>query len=114
MDVAEAVVVDFIDGQTNLIDAVVNELGRTKRSTHQENMVANGQVGAILGRKVGSDEVIKVSPGHMTIAQATEIWQNRAQYIGKLFTYKFFPHGQKDKPRFPIFKHFRDDTDMSS
>ena len=44
--------------------------------------------------------------------QRDELWNNNP--IGKIIKYKFFPVGQKDKPRFPIFLSFRHSDDISS
>ena len=41
-----------------------------------------------------------------------ELWNNNP--IGKIIKYKYFPVGQKDKPRFPIFLSFRHPNDISS
>ena len=45
---AEALVVGITEGLTNNNEAKTNELGRTERSSHQENKVANGMVGNLL------------------------------------------------------------------
>jgi DNA ligase-1 len=46
--------------------------------------------------------------------QATRqsLWDNRQNMLGKVVTYKYFSIGVKDKPRFPVFKGFRDMTDI--
>lgn len=110
---AEAVVVSYEEGQTNTNEAQINELGKTFRTSHQERMVGNGQVGTIIARKVGTDEVFLCSPGNMSHDERIIQWMARSAAPGKLFTYKHFPHGVKDKPRFPTWKFWRDSTDMS-
>jgi len=52
--------------------------------------------------------VFKVGSG-FTDEQRNEVWVNASKYIGATITFKYFPHGVKDKPRSPIFKGFRVD-----
>jgi DNA ligase-1 len=53
-----------------------------------------------------------------TAAQRTNLWHDHhtghAAIVGKLVTYKHFANaGVKDAPRFPVFKAFRDASDLS-
>jgi DNA ligase-1 len=108
----EAVVIDFLEGNENGNEAQINELGKTFRTSHQENMIPNGQVGTIIARRGDSSEVIHVSPGNMPVDERRLVWSARASYIGKVFTFKHFPKGVKDKPRFPTWKFWRDPVDL--
>lgn len=109
---AEAVVIGFVEGMHNDNEATIDETGHTKRSSHKENMVPAGTLGAFLVR--GADGVeFKVSPGVLTHPQRKEVWDNREKYLGAIVTYKTFKQtGVKDKPRFNVFKAFRDQRDM--
>lgn len=44
-------------------------------------------------------------------ATRAHIWKNQANLKGKLVTYLYQKSGMKDKPRFPVFKGFRDSSD---
>lgn len=48
----------------------------------------------------------------MTARQREEFWQGQHGLLLKLITYRFFPHGSKDKPRFPTFRGFRNEADL--
>lgn len=107
-DYKTAVVVNYEEGQSNGNEAQTNELGKSFRSTHQENMVPNGQVGTIIARWSDSAEVFRCSPGNMDHAGRIREWGDRASAPGKLFTCKHFNHGVKDKPRFPTWVQWGD------
>ncbi len=107
----EAVVIRFEEGNHNANEATINELGKTTRSSHQENMIPNGQVGTIVALYKGME--INVGPGNMTEAERIAFWEMRGMYIGRLFTFKHFPQGVKEKPRFPTWKCWRDESDTS-
>lgn len=120
---AEAVVIGIAEGQTNTNSAQSNELGLQFRSTHQDGMVPNGQVGSLLCRvlkrvtdrdKVLMDEgqEITVAPGRMSEAQRKHYFAHQNELLGKVIKFQFFPKGIKDKPRFPTFQTFRSDADL--
>lgn len=108
----EGVIVDFIEGQTNLNEAFIGELGQTKRSSHQENKVGNGMIGSFVVRNTKYKKLFNVSCGSMTHAERKAIWENRESYRNALMTYKFFDFGVVDVPRSAIFKCFRSKLDM--
>lgn len=116
----------IIEGQENQNEAQINELGNTFRSTHQENMVANGMIGAMLGNVIGvvkdpttgevlfkdGDEV-RVGAGCLDHGQRKHYFNNQDAFKSKVHKAKFFPKGIKDKPRFPTWQTFRDAADIS-
>lgn len=120
----EILVTTIIEGETNGNAAQTNELGNTFRSTHQENMVPNGMVGAMLGTLVkdlvdnagnvlftkGTE--IKVGAGSMPHQDRLDYFNNPDKLIGKVAKFKFFPKGIKDKPRFPTFQTLRSLSDL--
>lgn len=109
---AEAVVLEVVEGRTNLNEAVVNELGRSERSSHAENQVPNGLVGSLTCRDIESGLEITVSPGEMGHAERLHYFDNPHLIVGKTITYKSFRKGVKTLPRFPTFKHIRSEEDM--
>jgi DNA ligase-1 len=112
----ELLVTRIEEGQINGNEAKKNERGQTERSSHKENMIPNGMVGAIYGYDVidgvvGTEEKC-VSPGKMTDEMAKYYWENPTEIVQHYITYKFFPIGNKDKPRFPTYQRHRAKEDM--
>lgn len=108
----EAVVVAISEACTNTNEAKVNELGHTERSSHQAGMVPKGAVGTLHCRDIKTGKDIDVGPGYLTHAEREHYWNNQHELVGKVIKYKHFPHGQKDKPRFPTFVTIRPEEDQ--
>lgn len=112
-----------IEGAENQNEATINELGHTERSSHQENMVPNGMVGALTGVVVtemrAGDVVfevgqeIKVGAGRMNHADRKRYFEDPSLIVGQTGVAKFFPKGVKEKLRFPTFQNLRAPEDMS-
>lgn len=101
---SEAIILDSIELRHNL-----NEKGADgKRTTHAAGKVAGGVLGAWLVRDLKTKAEFEVGTG-FTREQRVEFWQLRNCLKGRMITYRFFPTGSKDKPRFPVFKGFRED-----
>lgn len=109
---SECIVLTLEQGQQNNNPPEKNELGHTKRSTHQENMVPNGMVGAMLVRDVYSEELIRISTGNMTEAERKFYWENPSKIVEKIGKYKCMRYGMKDKPRFAGWLGFRNKEEM--
>jgi len=123
---AEAICTALNEGDTNLNEAKVNELGHTERSSHKDNLQSNGMVGSLsctliedllsttgeLQVKAGT--LITVSPGVLTLEERKYYWENQKEMIGKIIKFKSFAFGNKDKPRFPTFLSLRVQSDMSN
>lgn len=106
----EARVVGFNERMHNANKAKTNELGYTERSTCKENLVGRGDLGSLEVERNG----IRFCIGSgFTDAERKEIWNNKYKYLGQLVTFKFMEYGEYDAPRFPVFKGFRDKSDMS-
>lgn len=113
-----------IEGDENQNEAQTNELGRTFRSSHQENKVPNGMVGKVIGTiledVMDGDKVlfmqgqdVTVSAGCMTHDQRREWWNDGGKQLKTVVSKaKFFPKGIKDKPRFATWQGFRLLEDM--
>jgi DNA ligase-1 len=106
----EAEAVDFIEQVTNTNEDIRDNLGNAKRSTAKAGLVAAGTLGKIKSK--WRDQILEVGRGSMTHAEAQEVWDNQEKYRGRLFTFRHFPHGAKDKPRMPRFHGWRDKMDM--
>lgn len=107
----DAKVLRVVEGRSNGNAATINALGHTERSSHQENMVPNGMVGALVCEDEKTGAEITVSAGCMTHDQRMHYFNNQDQIIGKVIKYKHFAVGRKDKPRMPTFQAFRIESD---
>lgn len=108
----EAIVLSIIEGRRNENAAQVNELGKTFRTSHAENMVPNGMVGSMLCLDVKTQKEITVAAGCMTDEEALYYFRNPGELIGQTIKYKSFPKGVKDKPRFPTFQAIKGAADQ--
>lgn len=107
----EAVVLDVIEEMHNGNVAETNELGRTKRSSHQENKVGKGRMGALLVRDLVTDVEFQIGTG-FDDKEKDYWWRRNAAAHGTIVKYKSFPIGVKDKPRHPVYLGTRDPRDM--
>ena len=108
----ECVVIGFEERMTNTNEAVVNELGHSKRSQAQEGMIPANTLGKFLVRNKKWGD-FTLGCGKLTHAEAKHIWDNKAAFIGKIATFKYQSIGTLDKPRILTFKAFRDPADMT-
>jgi DNA ligase-1 len=110
---SEAVILSMEEQRSNQNEMEKNELGLAKRSHKKEGMVATGMLGKFLARDLSTGVEFKCGSGQgLTQELRTEIWKNKDAYVGKIFKYKYQPHGVKDLPRIPIWMGFRDEIDM--
>lgn len=106
---AEGTVIGFEELYHNGNEQTRDAFGLAVRSSHKENKIAAGKLGAlILDTRWGE---LRVGTGFdMTLREL--IWNKREWYLGKIVTFKYQESGMKDLPRFPVFKGFRDPKDM--
>ncbi len=123
--IEEEILVDKInEGMHNANEAKTNELGRTERSTHQENMKPNGLLGNMEGTTIKDihdpqsgellipkGERVTVSPGEMNHKMRGFYFENPSEIVGHVIKFKMFPKGVKDKPRFPTYVSHRNEND---
>lgn len=106
----EAEVVGVVEEQHNGNEAKTNELGRTERSSHAENKIGKGTLGALTVRAVnGPHEGVefKVGTGFSAAARGA-LWEERDDLVGRVAKIKSFPVGTKDRPRHPVWLGWRD------
>jgi DNA ligase-1 len=106
---SEATVIGFEERMHNANVKTVDELGYSTRSSHQDNLVGRGDLGAIQVEWNGA--VFSIGTG-FDDAERTKVWAKRDSYIGKFAKFKYFPVGIKDLPRHPVFLGWRDPIDM--
>ena len=110
---SEGVIVAIQEQMHNENEKQKDELGHSKRSSHQAGMTPAGTLGRFSVKEIGTDILLGVGTGlGLTHELRQEIWDNRDKYIGKIITFKWQASGSKDAPRFPIFKGFRHENDL--
>jgi DNA ligase-1 len=112
---AEATILDVQELLKNGNEEFTNELGRTARSSHKDNMIPQGTMGALNVKGLGGIyDGIEFSIGTgFDAALRQQLWNVRKELIGKVAKFKYFATGGKDAPRFPVFLGLRDPRDMS-
>lgn len=110
---SEALVIGFECLYKNGNEATTNELGYTERSSHKENKIPQDLLGKLVCRDVETGIEFSIGSG-FTLELRKDLWENKDDLIGKLVTYKHFPVGVKEAPRFPTFERFRDVIDMEA
>lgn len=123
---AEMLVTGITEGNSNANEAETNSLGRTKRSSAAAGLVPNGQVGSIQGTMLADffdpftgallfakGLPITVSPGEMTVAEATYYFEHPDEIVNHIVKFKHMTHGVKDLPRFGTYISHRLREDMS-
>lgn len=108
---AEAIIIGFEEQMKNNNVKQVNELGRSKRSSHKAGKEGKGTLGALICRLPSGVE-FNIGTG-MDDALRQHVWDCREKYMDAYVTFKSFPVGVKDAPRHPVFKSFRSPLDMS-
>lgn len=108
---AEATVVAVHEEQHNANEATTDNLGHTARSSHQENMVGKGALGALEVESPLWAVRFRIGTG-FDAADRRSMWDSRLDILGKVVKFKYFPLGSKEAPRFPVFLGFRDKRDM--
>lgn len=103
-------IVGFEERLANHNEAVINELGRTKRSSHKEGKVGRGDLGALI-LQMDNGDTFNCGTGFDDDIRV-EIWNNKNKYLGEFAKIKSFLIGVKDKPRHPVFLGMRDRIDM--
>lgn len=105
----EARIVGCEELMVNENEAFIAENGMQRRSTHQENLVPGGTLGAIRCIDLVTGEPFKVGTG-FTAKQRADLWarfQSGDEFANEVLRYKHFPHGRKDAPRHPVFAFLR-------
>ncbi len=112
-DHAECVVVGFEELMHNENDPYVNELGKTQRSTHAENLVPSGMLGAFICTSPKWPGFrFNVSATTMRHDMRRWAWENRHSMTNRFLRGKHFSHGSKDRPRHMQWDGFREEWDM--
>jgi DNA ligase-1 len=106
----EGEIVGFVERKHNTNEQTRDALGYAERSSSKEGMVGTGMLGKFL--VIFDGEIIEIAPGCLKHNELKLIWENKEDYVERFIKFRHFPHGVKDKPRFPRFVGFRDKIDM--
>lgn len=108
---SEAVILEIHEGEVNLNQSKVNELGYLKKSSHKANKVGSGRAGAITVQDLVTG--IQFNMPVPTVKLQETMWANPELFISKLAKYKFKPAVKiGGKPRFPQYEGLRSTLDM--
>jgi DNA ligase-1 len=109
---SEAVVIGFQQFMHNGNALETDELGYAKRSSAKDGKVPMDMLGALLVKDATTGIEFAIGTGY-DMSLREWIWQNQDKVMGAIVTYKHFENaGVKDAPRFPVFKAFRDSSDL--
>lgn len=125
---AEAVILATYEQEENTNPKTVNELGRSKRSSHKAGKVGKGTLGGFavapikcdcpncsrqLSALVSCERRFNIGTGvGLTDAKRAELWKVRKTLVSKVVKFRYQACGTKDAPRIPIFLGFRDKKDL--
>jgi len=110
---SEAEILGVYEQETNTNEAKINEIGRSKRSSHKDGKVRNGHLGGFVVRDLYTQVEFEIGTMlGVTKEERLRLWKNPEAMLGKIIKYKFQPIGVKVKPRQPIFLGFRNPIDM--
>lgn len=108
----EAEIVEVHEMMHNENEATVNELGRTKRSTHKANRSGLDTFGGFTAR---TREGVNFRCGGgkgLTASERARLWAIRDTLPGQWGKFESLPIGVKQKPRLPAFLGLRHPDDM--
>lgn len=108
---AEAKILEVYEEMENTNAAEKDAFGRTKRSSAQAGLVGKDRAGGFTVRDIKTGVEFDVPGSTFGDVRKAEFWKARKKLVGKLITYRYFPHGIKDKPLLPTFVAFREDWD---
>jgi len=100
----EAIIIGYEEKMTNENEKVKDERGYSKRSSHKENMVPAGVLGALIVK--WKDVEFKIGSGYNDEQRKT-LWDTRDALIGLPVTFKYQELSKYKVPRFPVFKGIR-------
>ena len=110
---SEAIVIGVEELLRNANEAVLDELGYTKRSSCIENKIPANTLGALVCKDLTTHVVFNIGSG-FTDKQRADLWLSfhNGSLVGNVIKYKYFANGIKEAPRFPVFLGFRSKIDM--
>ena len=108
---SEAVVIGFEEKMSNENTLETDERGYAKRSGKKEGMVPANTLGSL---QVDWNGVVFNIGSGFTDIQRKEIWENKEKYVSKLVNFSYQELTKYGVPRFPVWRGFRSELDMSN
>jgi DNA ligase-1 len=108
---AEARVVGMVELEHNENAAERNELGLTRRSSHQEGKFGANVLGALIV-ELPSGVRFNIGTG-FSAAERQIIWTRRHECLDRVVKFRYFGHGEHERPRHPRFLSWRHEDDLS-
>ncbi len=110
---SEAIILSSNALLSNCNNLELDELGYSKRSSAQDNLVAENKLGSWTVKDCNPEsrfynQVFNVGTG-FTELQRVRFWLLQNEQKEKIIKYKYQAHGSKDKPRSPVWIGFRED-----
>lgn len=115
---SEAEVLRVNELMANKNEARTSETGHQVRSSHKANMVGMGTMGSLTVRDLKTGVEFDIGTGfneqdrHWWWQHFGPGWRGIFPIGAPLVKYKYFPTGNKDKPRFPVYLGIRDRRDV--
>lgn len=103
---AEGVIVGFEERMHNANTAERDNLGYTKRSSAKDGKCGMDTLGALIVDTQWGE--LRIGTG-FTDHERKWYWDRRDRLVGEVITFKYQAFGMDEKPRFPVFLHFRED-----
>jgi len=107
----EGKVIGFKEQLKNTNEKEKDKRGLSKRSSKKEGKVPADTLGSLVCVMENGNE-FDVGSG-LTAAQRKHIWKNQDKFLGKYVTVTYQELTKDGVPRFPVYKGFRDEKDMS-
>jgi len=108
---SEALVLEMEERMHNANELQTNELGYAKRTSHMENKVPTGTMGALVVKDLKTGVVFNIGTGY-TDEERNWWWGTMGDGQRRVVKYRYFPTGSKDKPRFPTYLGIRNEVDL--
>jgi DNA ligase-1 len=100
-DQREAEILDIYEAEENLNEAFENEVGRTSRSTHQENKVGKGMLGGFNCRDTKTGVEFKCAPGKLSHNERIRLWKHGCSYTHLKYLCMGYGTMTNGRPRHP-------------
>jgi DNA ligase-1 len=110
----DCVITGFEEAMENLNEKTTNALGRSERSSHAENKVGKGMIGAFLATDTATGQPIRLGPGSSTHKQRVDWFNDPSQIVGWPSEYVSLDTGVKDAPRQARFSRRREKYDEAA
>jgi len=112
---AEAEIISAYEAMHNTNARDVDDRGYAKRSSAKAGLVPAGYLGGLHVRDIKSGVEFDIGiavRGVWTLQDRKALWSASATLPGKILTYRHFPSGIVEKPRFPKFVSWRSLEDI--